>query len=337
MAEGNRSSPSLTAAGLVVLIAAAAGFFAWSYTYAFANPGPQEVPVAVVGGEGTDHRAFLTGMDKALDGALVPHPVSSYARAVDAIEEQTDFAIFDLRQARQVTVDVSSASGASVATVLEQAAPAVGRAVGVKVVVRDLNPTQKGDPRGLVIFYVTLAAVVVGFVGAAQLWMHASGLGPGPRIAFTVAYSLLGAFAIVAVVDWLLGALHLPFVPVWLTLALAMYVASAVFLMFLVLIGPWAIIPTWAIIVLLGNPASGGVVSWPLLPLFLRIIGPWLPSGAAIAAIHTEVYFPGHLHAQPFLVLTGWAVLSTVVFWVVRQRQARVDTASPPEPLPGQG
>ncbi len=329
MAERNRSSPYLTAAGLVVLIAAAAGFFAWSYTYAFANPTPQEVPVAVVGWKGTEHRAFVAGMDHALDGALVPHPAATYAQAQNAIAEQTVFAIFDLRQSRQVTVDVSSASGASVATLLEQAAPVVGKAVGVEVVVRDLHPTQQGDPRGLVVFYVTLAAVVVGFVGATQLRMHAGGLGPGARVAFTAAYSLLGAFAIVAVVDWLLGALHLPFVPVWLTLALAMYVASALFLMFLVLIGPWAIVPTWAIIVLLGNPASGGVVSWPLLPLFLRVIGPWLPSGAAIAAIHTEVYFPGHLHALPFLVLTGWAVLSTLVYWLVRQRQLRVDRASP--------
>ncbi|MFD2082998.1 hypothetical protein SAMN05421678_103398 [Actinopolymorpha cephalotaxi] len=337
MAEGNRSSPYLTAAGLVVLIAAAAGFFAWSYTYAFANPGPQEVPVAVVGWEGTQHRAFVAGMDHALNGALVPHSFATTAWAQYAIEEQTVFAIFDLRQERRVTVEVSSASGASVAQLLEQAAPAVGRAVGVEVVVRDLNPTQQGDPRGLVIFYVTLAAVVVGFVGATQLWMHASDLGPGVRIAFTAAYSLLGAFAIVAVVDWLLGALHLPFVPVWLTLALAMYVAGALFLMFLVLIGPWAIIPTWAIIVLLGNPASGGVVSWPLLPLFLRVIGPWLPSGAAIAAIHTEVYFPGHLHVLPFLVLGGWAALSTLVFWLVRRRQGWVDRTSTADPPPRRG
>lgn len=326
-----RKSPFLPATVLVILVSAAAGVFAWSYTYAFANPSPHRVPVAVVGSARPEHGAFLAGMDKALDAALVPHRYAGYPQARNAIDAQTSFAIFDVRQPRRVTLDVSSASGASVAALLEQAAPAVGKAVGVDVVVRDINPDQKGDPRGLAIFYITLAAVVVGFVGAIQLNVHASALGPATRIAFTVAYSLLGTFTIAAVVDWLLGALDLPFVRVWLTLALAMYVASTLFLMFMVLIGRWAILPTWAIIVLIGNPASGGAVSWPLLPSFLRIVGPWLPSGAAIGAIHTEVYFPGHLHALPFLVLAGWALLSTCVFCFVKRRQLRAERASSPD------
>ncbi|GAA2758685.1 ABC transporter permease [Actinopolymorpha rutila] len=330
MAEGKRSFPFLKATVLVVLISAGAGFFAWSYTYAFANPAPREVPVAVVGWKGTQHRAFVAGMDQVLDAALVARPAATYAQARAAIEQQRAFAIFDLRQARRVTVDVSSASGASVAQLLQQAAPVVGKAVGVDVVVRDVKPNQPGDPRGLAIFYITLAAVIVGFVGAIQLNVHASSLGPGMRIGFTVGYALLGTFAVAAVVDWFLGALQLPFVTVWLTLALTMYVASMVFLMFQVLIGPWALVPTWAIIVLIGNPASGGVISWPLLPAFLRVVGPWLPSGAAIGAIHTEVYFPSYPHGLPFLVLAGWAAVSTCVFWVVRRRRASVDDTSPP-------
>ncbi len=326
-------SPLLPATVIVLLVSAVAGVFAWSYTYAFANPTPHRVPTAVIGPPDAAHGAFLTGMETAMDGSLMVHTYPGYAQAREAAEKQAVFAIFDVRRERTVTVDVSSASGASVAQVVEQAAQAVGKDLGKDVVVRDIKPNQRGDPRGLAIFYISLAAVVVSFVGGIQLSVHARELGAGARIAFTLAYSLLGAFAIVAVVDWGLGALELPFASVWLTLALTMYAASAVFLMFLVLVGRWALIPTWGLMVLIGNPSSGGAVSWPLLPTFLGLVGRWLPTGAAIGAIHTEVYFPGYLHAFPFLVLTGWALVSTVVFCLLRDRRPTAEraVAVPPE------
>ncbi|WP_405827391.1 ABC transporter permease [Streptomyces sp. NBC_01176] len=331
--EAFARSPFLPATVLVFLVSAVAGVFAWSYTYAFANPTPHRVPIAVIGPPDAAHGAFLTGMETALGTSLVVHRYPCYAQARQAAERQTVFAIFDVRQRRTVTVDVSSASGASVAAVLEQAARAAGKTAGTDVVVRDIKPNQRGDPRGLAIFYISLAAVVVSFVGAIQLSVHAKELGAGARLAFTVAYSLLGAFTITAVVDWVLGALQLPFVAVWLTLALTMYAASTLFLMFMVLIGRWALIPTWCLTVLIGNPSSGGAVSWPLLPTFLGLVGRWLPTGAAIGAIHTEVYFPGYLHAFPFLVLTGWAFVSTMVFCLLRHRRpgAEPTVAAHPE------
>ncbi len=72
--------------------------------------------------------------------------------------------------------------------------------------------------------------------------------------------------------------------------------------------------------VVLGNPSSGGAVSWALLPSPLGEIGRWLPPGASVNAQHTAVYFPDHQHPLPFLVLAGWAVLSCTVFWVWRHR-----------------
>ncbi|MCZ9343299.1 ABC transporter permease, partial [Streptomyces sp. TRM76130] len=174
---------------------------------------------------------------------------------------------------RQVRLDVSSASGASVAELLEQAAPAVGKATGVAVTVRDVKPLQDGDPRGLAIFYISLAAVIIGFVGAIQLSVHARALTPAERIAFTLAYALLGGFAIAAAVDWLLGALDLPFAESWLILAMTMFASGMTFTMFNTLVGRWAMLPTWGVMILLGNPSSGGAVSWPLLPSVLGVVG----------------------------------------------------------------
>ncbi|WP_030348841.1 membrane protein [Streptomyces sp. NRRL S-1022] len=317
-----RESPFLPATVLVLILAAAAGLFAGSYTYAMANPTPHSIPTAVTG----DHdrpaaRRFLDGMEEALHASLKLRPYDSRRDAVRAVDEQRVFAVVDAPAGgRTITLDVSGASGAAVAQVLAETAVKVGRATGTPVTVRDLKPLQRGDPRGLAIFYISLAAVIVGFVGAIQLSVHARDLNPLERIAFTVAYALLGGFVIAAVVDWLLGALKLPFAESWLILALTMFTSGMVFTMFNTLLGRWAMLPTWGLMVLLGNPSSGGAVSWPLLPSPLGTIGRWLPPGGSVNAQHTAVYFRGHQHAFPFLVLAGWTVVSCAVFLIWRHR-----------------
>ncbi|MGW0546215.1 ABC transporter permease [Streptomyces altiplanensis] len=315
-----KDSPFLPALVLVFILAVAAGLFAGSYTYTMADPTPRRVPVAVVGGTGAPPaRTFAAGMEEALNASLVLTPYDTAAEAREAVNEQEEFAIVQAR-GDAVELDVAGASGASVAQVLAETAAQVGARTGVPVVVRDIKPLQEGDPRGLALFYISLAAVIIGFVGAIQLSVHARGLNPAERIAFTVAYSLLGAFAIAAVVDWLLGALDLPFTESWLILALTMFTSGMVFTMFNTLMGRWAMLPTWGLMVLLGNPSSGGAVSWPLLPSVLGHIGQWLPPGASVNAQHTAVYFEGHQHLFPFLVLAAWALVSCAVFWVYRHR-----------------
>jgi hypothetical protein len=321
-----RNSPFLPATVLLLIIGAAAGLFAGSYTYAMANPTPHRIATAVVGlpiGEPRGE-AFVDGMEKALNASLELHAYDSYEHARVAVDEQRVFAVLRGRRAGAgvtgVDLDVVGAAGATVAQVLAEAGTAVGKQVGVAVTVRDIKPLQKGDPRGLALFYITLAAVILGFIGAVQLNVNASRLTPAERIAFTAAYSLLGAFSIAAIVDWWLGALRLPFTESWLILSLTMFTSGMVFTMFNTLIGRWAMLPTWGLMVLLGNPSSGGAVSWQMLPSPLGHIGRWLPPGASVNAQHTAVYFGGHQRALPFLVLAGWGVVSMAIFWSWRHR-----------------
>ncbi|UQA94542.1 ABC-2 transporter permease [Streptomyces halobius] len=315
-----KRSPFFPATVLVFILAAAAGLFAGSYTYAMADPTPRHLPTAVVGPEDSPQRqAFIQGMEKELNVALRPTEYATYGAAREAVEDQREFAILRAR-GQGVELEVAGASGASVAELLADAGEQAAKTTGVDVRIRDIKPLQDGDPRGLALFYVSLASVIVGFVGAIQLNVNAGSLNPAERIAFTVLYALLGGFAIAAVVDWWLGALRLPFIESWGILSLTMFSSGMVFSMFNVLMGRWAMIPTWGLMVLLGNPSSGGAVSWPLLPSVLGHIGRWLPPGAAVNAQHTAVYFGGHQHAFPFLVLAGWAALSCTVFWVWRHR-----------------
>ena len=318
-----RRSPFLPATVLIFILAAAAGLFAGTYTYSLASPTPHRIPIAVIH---ADHAApqtgaaFLAGMDRGLNESLQLQRYDDPVAARSAVEAQRAFAIVDTGRPDVVTVETSGASGSSVSQVISSAATRVGQQANVPVTVTDINPLQPGDPRGLAIFYITLAAVIIGFVGAIQLSVHARALNPLERIIYTIAYAALGGFVIAAVVDWWLGALDLPFAESWFILTLTMFASGMIFTMFNTLFGRWAMIPTWGLMVLLGNPSSGGAVSWPLLPSVLGSIGQWLPPGASVNAQHTAVYFAGHQHLFPFLVLAAWIVVSCTVFWVWRSR-----------------
>ncbi|MFI8006308.1 ABC transporter permease [Streptomyces sp. NPDC086010] len=318
--EAYKKSPYLPAMVVALIISAGAGLFAASYTYALANPTPREIPAAVVDNARAPHtREFLAGMEKALDASLELRRYPDATQARDAIDDQKVFVIF--RTVGQgVDMQVAGASGSTVAQLLEQTGAKVAKTLGTPLKVQDIMPLQSGDPRGLALFYISIAAVIIGFLGAIQLSVHARGLNPLERILFTVSYSLLGGFAIAAIVDWGLEALDLPFAQSWAILAFTMFTSGMVFTMFNTLMGRWAIIPTWGVMVLLGNPSSGGAVSWPLLPSALGHIGRWLPPGASVNAQHTAVYYQGHQYVFPYFVLAIWALVSCTVFWVWRHR-----------------
>ena len=313
-----RASAYLPAAVLLLILAAAAGLFAGSYCYAMANPAPHYLPVAVTGqGQST---AFVQSLDDHLDSSLRVRRYPTYAEADAAVEEQRAFAIITL-DGRQATLDTTAASGASVARLLAAAAPAAGQAAGVPVTVRDIKPLQPTDPQGLAIFYMSLAAVIVGFVGAIQLNVHAKGLNPVERVAFTAAYAALGGFAICSVIDHLLGVLDLPFWESWTISSLTMFSTGMVFTMFNAVIGRWAMIPTWGLMVVIGNPSSGGAVSWPLLPSPLGLVGRWLPPGASVEAQHTAIYFHDHQRARPFIILASWALVCLTIYLFSQRRR----------------
>lgn len=108
-----------------------------------------------------------------------------------------------------------------------------------------------------------------------------------------------------------MGALAGPLPELWLGFGAELAVAALTCSLMLVLVGRWAIIPTWLLFVVLGNTSSGGAVAPPLLPPFYAFVGWFLPPGATVDIIRGAVYFrhqqrprsvcgPGcvaHLHA----------------------------------------
>jgi hypothetical protein len=88
-----------------------------------------------------------------------------------------------------------------------------------------------------------------------------------------------------------------------------------------VLIGRWAILPTWLFFVILGNASSGGAVSPPLLPPPFAFFSEWLPSGATVTSLRDAVYFQGYQHARPVIVLAAWAAVLFAAMVLVAHRR----------------
>ena len=195
---------------------------------------------------------------------------------------------------------MASAAGASVARVLER------RRVDPRVRVVDTHPLAPTDPNGLDIFYRMLVATVLGFLTVFQVRANAGGcrapldgVRAGPR-----ARGVTGADARRGP---LLHRLALPVPESWGILALQLVAVAAFASLMAVLLGRWAILPTWLFFVVLGNSSSGGAVAPPLLPAPFAFVSQWLPSGATVTALRDAVYFRDHQHGRPVAVLAVWA------------------------------
>jgi hypothetical protein len=141
-----------------------------------------------------------------------------------------------------------------------------------------------------------------------QLRANAPGLSLRAWFGFVAGLALLLGFAISLVSGPIIGALAGSFLEKWGILTLEMLIAGLVCSTMIVLVGRWAIIPTWLLFVVLGNTSSGGAVAWPLLPPFFAFIGRWLPPGATVGALRNAVYFPHAQHAEPLVVLAAWSI-----------------------------
>jgi hypothetical protein len=245
------------AALVIILIGTAmASLFVASYSLALGRPVPRHVRTGLVG-------------DPAREPALV-----------DELEEVTGGglkfrALVLQRAAEQVN---------------EQLAPE--SAPPLRVV--DVRPLPPNDPLGLVSFYVTIAATVLGFVSMFQIRQHASGLSLRAWLAFIGVLAVVGGLALTLVTGPLIHALPAPFPELWAALAAQIAVAALFNSTMLVLFGRWAIIPTWLMFITFGNAWSGGAVAPALLPSLYAFVGRFMPSGATVSIPSQRGVLPSH-------------------------------------------
>jgi uncharacterized phage infection (PIP) family protein YhgE len=174
-----------------------------------------------------------------------------------------------------------------------------------------------------------LGTTIIGMVTAFQLRANARGLSLSQSAAVIAGLAVVGSFAFTLVDGLLLHRLNLPVAESWAILTLQLLAVSSFATLMSVTIGPWAILPTWLLFVVLGNSSSGGAVAPPLLPPPLAFLSRWLPSGSTVTALREAVYFPGYQHARPIAVLATWSAVLFAALLAAALTAARQRPSSP--------
>jgi hypothetical protein len=312
----HRWSPIERAALIAVLAIVMGSLFLATYTLALGDPVPRHIDAALVGDPATD-QATVDAVQRVARDSLAFRRYASVAAAVHAIDRQQAYAALDLT-AKRPTLYLASAAGASVARVLEKISTTDS---AVRVV--DTHPLASTDPSGVDIFYLMLVTTIIGFLTVFQVRANAGGLVLRHWSAFVVILALVASLVLTLVDGALLDRLDLPVLESWGILAMHLVAVASFASLMTVLIGRWAIVPTWLFFVILGNSSSGGAVSPPLLPGPFAFISQWLPSGATVTSLRDAVYFHGYQHARPVIVLAAWAaVLFAAMVLVAHRRMA---------------
>jgi hypothetical protein len=306
--------------------------FAVSYSLVLGRATPHHIQAGLVDGATRQRPDVVDSIERVTGGSVAFRPLASETQARTAMAEQRIYTAL-VPGPGGPRLLVASASGASVARLLVQ----VGQQVEPNIEVVDIHPLPPSDPQGLVSFYLTLAATIVGFVSMFQLRAVASELSLRAWLGFVVVLTVVGGLLLATVIGPIIGALQASFVELWAALSIEVAVAALVNSTMLVLFGRWAIIPTWSLFVILGNTSSGGAVSPPLLPAFYAFLGRYLPPGATVNILHGAAYFPHAQRITPFVVQGAWLLCSLAALLISIRLLRRLPTGESIESPSGIG
>jgi hypothetical protein len=129
------------------------------------------------------------------------------------------------------------------------------------------------------------------------------------------------------VTNVVIGAFPRHFLAVWGVAALFVLALGVPIAAFQVLVGAAGTAIGAVMVLVIGNPASGGSSAPELLPGFWRHVSQLLPPGAATTAMRDVVYFHGHGTTHALLVLGIYPILGATVVLIVHTIRARAKPA----------
>ncbi|MEU4778870.1 hypothetical protein [Micromonospora sp. NPDC023633] len=334
-----------TAALLLGTLVLATAFIT-AYVGALHRPTPRDVPVGVVRGD-QKAEALLAAVRNQTD-TLEAVGYDDPEAADDGLHTREVYAVLATTAEGGLVLTTASAAAPAATDVVVQVLGTAARQAEMPLRVTDDVPVAPTDPRGLVPFYLAVGYVLGGYLAATVLGLG-NGTAPrslrraGLRIAALAAYSLvlgaIGAVVVGPVLDvWDHDLVGVAASGALAVLAAAM-IASAV-QGWLGLFGTGLVI---LLLVVLGNPGSGGIYAPEFLPTWLRGMHRWNVPGLATDLLESVVYFDRRSTGWPLAGLTIWAalgvagVLSATPFQARRRAGRRTAPAATSEDAPGAG
>jgi hypothetical protein len=292
--------------------------FTFSYVGAFHDPTPHGVPLAVVGPP-----AVAAQLGRLPGDPLDVRQARSRAVALSQIDDRDVYGAYEAATNR---LFVASAANPATAIALERTFGRVAAAAHRPAArVTDVKPLPPKDPNGTAAFYGMIGWMFGGYIAATLI-----GLIGAPRSSSTQrAAARIGALAGFAIVAGILSVVMLRasfgvfsghVVALCAIAALTVLASGAATAGIQAAAGPVGTGLVILVFVILGNAASGGPFSRPLLPGLWRTLGGVLPPGASVDLARSSLFFDGAAIAGPILVLAGWAALGAVLALILGGR-----------------
>ncbi|MEV6690136.1 hypothetical protein AB0M35_01480 [Micromonospora sp. NPDC051196] len=303
-----------TAALLFGTLILASAFIA-AYVGALHAPNPRDVPVAVVTGDQAAQRLLAAVREQTDSVEAISY--ADPAAAETALNSREVYATLVAAADGALTLTLASASAPAATDVLQQVITTAGQQAGVPIQVTDQVPVSPDDPRGLVPFYLAVGFVLGGYLASTVLGLSLgtapAGLrGAGLRIASLAIYAVLLGIVGAVLVGPVFGVWPDDVVKIAAVGALAAFAAAMVASAvqgWLGLFGTGLVI---LLLVVLGNPGSGGVYAPEFLPAILRGMHLWNVPGPATDLIKSAVYFDSRAARWPLTGLAIWVAAGIV-------------------------
>lgn len=321
--------------GKILSVSAALTMLVTVFLLAFAlpniNAAPRDLPIAIVGTEqATD--AFSTALKETMPGAFTVTIADDAREARDLIRDRSVYGAFVVG-ASDVTVLTATAASGTAATTLSTIGQQIGAKLPLPVTTEDVVPFSDDDPRGISLSSGALPIALGGWIAAVGIITTIRG--NRERLYAAGIFSIVGGFALAAVLQFWLGTFTGDYLLTALAAALGMAATSSLVLGLQRLLGGGGIAIAAVLLILLGNPLSGLASAPEFLPTPWGAIGQLLPPGATGTLLRNVAFFDGAAILAPILVLVFWALAGLGMYLLAVARighgsQTPPQTEAPP-------
>jgi hypothetical protein len=306
--------PILVALGVCAIMEC---LFATTYMSAGHAPKATDLPFGVTGSS-----PVLAAAQKTISLKVTKYPNEQAAKT--AIDQAQIFGALITSGTSTTLIVVPSISDLApldLAVRFQDAAKLTGQ----KITVQQYAPVPlpKKDPFGLVQGLMLVPLLIGGYMSSTLL-MAATGKAAGRwRAAQLAGFAIAGGLAVDLIAClWLQEYASSKFWIVWPICSLIIAAVAFVAAVLQKLIGAAGTLLTIIVIILLGNPSSGGASGVPYLPAFWRDIGPYLPPLNAYILLHHTIYFNGHGTTQALNVLLIYLGVAWMILGVLDWRRS---------------